>query len=227
MIREELREQAAEFTAKIAECRYVAERTNRPYEQFLCTQEAALFEELKTYLCSWIELLDLAGNDSAAEQARGRELEAKLDQQDWESWHRKRERIFALYKDWTNSRLVESLKESPQQSAEPGPLLPFPPDLVHDWNEDTIQRLFPVSRTRQVFARAILNTHKTQRNQRIELCIWIDQGWKLDLPQEWMTAENDRSFEIAYKNEGIRARIDKVIDKVLDTLKANKLITIN
>src|SRR5207247_8231346 len=137
-------------------------------------------------------------------QPRVKRPEAKADLQGWESYDRRQERILPLTKDWTNSPLLEFPKESPQQPANPGPLLPSPPDLLNNSIEETIQRLFPTSAVRQAFAHAILTTLKTQRKQRTELCAWIDQWRKVDLPKEWMTAGDDLSFELAYRDKELQ-----------------------
>jgi hypothetical protein len=92
------------------------------------------------------------------------------------------------------------------------------------WNDTLLRKLFPRSDAKRAFARAILETRKTQKDQREELCHWIDETLNVDLPAGWMTGSNERSFEAAYKDENKRTAIDKVLAKVLHKLKQEKLL---
>ena len=92
------------------------------------------------------------------------------------------------------------------------------------WNDDLLRKLFPRSDSKRAFARAILDTQKTQKDQREQLCHWVDETLKVDLPKRWMTESNERSFEMAYKDENKRPAVDKLLNKVLDKLKQEKLL---
>ena len=92
------------------------------------------------------------------------------------------------------------------------------------WNDALLRKLFPRSDSKRAFARAMLDTQKTQKDQREQLCHWIDETLNVDLPKGWMTESNERSFETAYKDENKRPAIDKLLDKVLGKLKQQKLL---
>jgi hypothetical protein len=48
----------------------------------------------------------------------------------------------------------------------------------------------------------------------LELCRWIDEEGAADLPDQWKTKPNDRSFESAYMSTAHRSKIQVVISKV-------------
>jgi hypothetical protein len=63
----------------------------------------------------------------------------------------------------------------------------------------------------------------TKEPRSSDLQVWrsVDADGAVGLPKSWATAENDRSFERAYRNKAIRTKMEKTTTKVRADLRRN------
>jgi len=97
--------------------------------------------------------------------------------------------------------------------------VPASPPLTVSGTLPVLAKIFPKSEMRRAFAQAVLELGAHVSPPQV--CAWLDEhDGLLDLPEQWMTDGNDRSFATAYeKSSTTRHAIGSVLDKVKDKLR--------